>query len=109
MKVRSLINNGRYSEAEIILDGYSSSDRGAEWNYLKGQVLMQRGWYFEAQRFFETAAIWLRIISEYLSALDLRQGNVCILQPWIPDIFRKEAVQVLISVLRFSVRTAVVK
>ena len=55
VKVRSLINNGRYSEAEIILDGYSSSDRGAEWNYLKGQVLMQRGWYFEAQRFFETA------------------------------------------------------
>ena len=53
VKVRSLINNGRYSEAEIILDGYSSSDRGAEWNYLKGQVLMQRGWYFEAQRFFE--------------------------------------------------------
>jgi len=50
VKVRSLINNGRYSEAEIILDGYSSSDRGAEWNYLKGQVLMQRGWDFEAQR-----------------------------------------------------------
>ena len=38
VKVRSLINNGRYSEAEIILDGYSSSDRGAEWNYLKGQA-----------------------------------------------------------------------
>ena len=75
VKVRSLINNGRYSEAEIILDGYSSSDRGAEWNYLKGQVLMQRGWYFEAQRFFETACYMAPNNTEYRSALDRVRGT----------------------------------
>ena len=49
-RVRELIAAGRYSEAEIILDSISSNDRGAEWNFLKGKVLLQRGWYFEARR-----------------------------------------------------------
>ena len=69
-RIRDLISAGRYSEAELILDSVSSSDRGAEWNFLKGQVLMQRGWYFEAQRFFETACYLAPSNSEYRSALD---------------------------------------
>ena len=68
--MRELIAAGRYSEAEIILDSISSNDRGAEWNFLKGKVLLQRGWYFEAQRFFETACYMDPSNSEYRAALD---------------------------------------
>ena len=42
-EVRRLINEGRYSEAELIIDSTPPSDRGAEWNYLKGCLLTQRG------------------------------------------------------------------
>lgn len=69
-RIRELINAGRYSEAEIILDSLSSSSRGAEWNYLKGVVLVQRGWFFEAQRFFETACYLAPNNTEYRAALD---------------------------------------
>ena len=69
-RVRELIAAGRYSEAEIILDSVSSTERGAEWNFLKGKVLLQRGWYFEAQRFFETACYMDPSNTEYRAALD---------------------------------------
>ena len=54
----------------VILDSISSNDRGAERNFLKGKVLLQRGWYFEAQRFFETACYMDPSNSEYRAALD---------------------------------------
>ena len=54
-EVRRLISEGKYSEAEIIIDSTPSGDRGAEWNYLKGCLLTQRGFYYDAQRFIETA------------------------------------------------------
>ena len=53
--VRQLINEGRYSDAELILDAAPQSDRGAEWSFLKGCVLMQRGAFFDAQKYLETA------------------------------------------------------
>lgn len=54
-EVRRLINEGRYSEAEIIIDSTPASDRGAEWNYLKGCLLTQRGYYYDAIRYIEIA------------------------------------------------------
>ena len=54
-KVRELINNKRFSEAEIMLDSISSNERSAEWYYLKGVLLSERGWFFDAQKHFETA------------------------------------------------------
>jgi len=54
-KVRELINNNRFSDAELILDAVNAKDRNAEWNFLKGCVLSQRGWYLDAQKFFEIA------------------------------------------------------
>ena len=54
-QIRSLISAGRYSEAEIMLDSVSTGERGAEWNYLKGCVLMQRGAFYDAQRHIEIA------------------------------------------------------
>ena len=53
--IRSLINQRRYSEAEMRLDSMSNADRGAEWNFLKACVLAQRGHFFDAQRYIETA------------------------------------------------------
>ena len=54
-EVRRLISEGRYSEAELIIDSTAPGDRGAEWNYLKGCLLVQRGYYYDAQRYIETA------------------------------------------------------
>ena len=53
--IRVLINNQRFSEAEIKLDAMNSADRNAEWHFLKGCVLSQRGWFLDAQKFFEIA------------------------------------------------------
>ena len=54
-EIRTRINEGRYSDAEILLDAIPASQRGAEWNFLKGCVMMQRGYYFDAQKYVETA------------------------------------------------------
>lgn len=68
-RVRMLINSGRYSEAGIILDSVAQSARGAEWNYLKGCVLLQRGWYYDAQKYFEIACYMEPGNAEYQAAL----------------------------------------
>lgn len=67
-EVRRLISEGKYSEAELIIDSTPSGDRGAEWNYLKGCLLVQRGYYFEAQRHIETACYLDPNNAEYASA-----------------------------------------
>ena len=54
-KVRMLINQGNYSEAEIIINSTPASDRGAEWNFLKGVLLNNRGYYYDAMRYIEIA------------------------------------------------------
>ena len=54
-EIRSLINQRRYSEAELRLDSMSTADRNAEWNFLKACVLVQRGHFFDAQKYIETA------------------------------------------------------
>ncbi len=68
--VRELINERRYSEAELILDGISQSNRNAEWNFLKGCVLIQRGWYYDAQKYLETACYLDPNNGEYRTALE---------------------------------------
>lgn len=54
-KVRVMIQNGQYSEAEIIIDSTPAGDRGAEWNFLKGCLLTHRGFYYDAMRYIEIA------------------------------------------------------
>ena len=54
-EVRRLISQGLYSDAELIIDATPAGDRGAEWNYLKGCLLTQRGYYYDAIRCIETA------------------------------------------------------
>ena len=53
--VRQLVMNGRYDDANMILDGVPAPGRNAEWHFLKGQVLYNRGWLEDASREFETA------------------------------------------------------
>ncbi|MBQ3900841.1 MAG: J domain-containing protein [Clostridia bacterium] len=54
-EVRRHIARGEYSEAELIIESTPAGDRGAEWNYLKGCLLIQRGYYYDAQSYIETA------------------------------------------------------
>ena len=53
--VDELIKSGYYSNAEIILDSMSSSERNGEWHYLKACILMKRGAYFDARRHLDEA------------------------------------------------------
>ena len=69
-RARAMINAGRYSEANILLDSIGSSVRGAEWNYLKGCVLLQRGAVYEAQRHIDTACYMDPNNREYSAARD---------------------------------------
>jgi len=54
-EVRRMINDGRYADAEVLLNATPQSARGAEWNYLKGCLLLQQGFFFDAQKYIETA------------------------------------------------------
>lgn len=67
-EVRRLIREGLYSEAEIKIDSTPASDRGAEWNYLKGCVLTQRGAYYDAMRYIEIACYLDPSNAEYREA-----------------------------------------
>ena len=55
VKIRMMINQQNFSEAEIKLDAMNAADRNAEWHFLKGCVLSQRGWFLDAKKFFEIA------------------------------------------------------
>ncbi len=74
-RIRTLINSGRFSEAELLLNAVSESDRNAEWNYLRGCVLTQRGWFFDAQKSFETACYMDPNNAEYRNALNNIRGR----------------------------------
>lgn len=54
--IRNLINNGRLAQAERELDAVASSDRDAEWHFLRGSVYYKNGWTGEAYNQFQQAA-----------------------------------------------------
>lgn len=51
--IRMHINNGDLTMAESLLDAMTS--RPAEWHYLKGVILLRRGWYDGARQHFTNA------------------------------------------------------
>lgn len=53
--IRNCINAGNVTEAERLLHEIAERDRGAEWHFLLGCVLMRKGFYVDAQREFDTA------------------------------------------------------
>ena len=46
--IRRLINAGRIFDAEQLLDGVPAASRDAEWHYLKGNVLLAKGFLEDA-------------------------------------------------------------
>lgn len=74
-RIRNLVNAGRYSEADITLDSIPNTARNAEWNFLKGCVLTQRGAYYEAVRYYETACYLDPQNGEYRRALDMLRSR----------------------------------
>ena len=55
IRIRKLVNEGRISEAEILLDRVPENERGAEWHFLKGCVYIRKGWLIEARNHAEIA------------------------------------------------------
>ena len=53
--VRRLINSGRISDAEQILNGVPGENRNAEWHFLKGSCLYRKGYLEEARDHFSRA------------------------------------------------------
>lgn len=74
MRVRTLIEEGRVSEAEVLLNRVHSSERGAEWNFLIGLVYMKKGWLFEARRHAEIANRMDPTNQEYIALLNSVSG-----------------------------------
>ena len=73
-EVRRLLNNGNDVQAENILNAVADGDRNAEWYFLKGCVAVRRGFYIDAQRFFDTACSMDPYNNEYRAAQsNLRQ------------------------------------
>ena len=74
-RIRETINAGRYSDADIMLDSISQSERNAEWHFLKGCILIQRGWIFDAQKYLETACYMDPSNAEYRNMLSNIRAN----------------------------------
>lgn len=68
-RVREYINSERFADADFLLNSMPVSIRNAEWNFLKGCVLAQKNWFYDAQKYFETACYMDPDNQEYRSAL----------------------------------------
>ncbi len=53
--VRQHLRAGNIDGADRLLESIPQEERAAEWYFLKGCVLTQKGWYFDAQKHLETA------------------------------------------------------
>ena len=52
---RQLINLRRVAEAAQVLSTVPETERGAEWHFLMGCIAVNRGYFVDAQSFFDTA------------------------------------------------------
>ena len=53
--VRNLINTGRFQDAEQILNSIPVEGRDAEWYFLNGVIMSNKGWLDDAYNSFQTA------------------------------------------------------
>ncbi len=74
VRVRELINAGRFSEAEVLLGRKAAAERTAEWHFLYGHIMLHKGWMMEARQEFETACRMDPYNSEYQNTL-VRMGQ----------------------------------
>ncbi|MBR5515638.1 MAG: DnaJ domain-containing protein [Clostridia bacterium] len=68
--IRAYINSRQIDQAEAVLQSIPTSDRGAEWNFLKGCTCAARGWNFDALNYFQTACNMDPSNQEYRNALN---------------------------------------
>ncbi len=54
-QAREAIQTEDFDRAEELLDTIEENKRGGEWNFLRGCVLIGKGWYFDAQKHLQTA------------------------------------------------------
>ena len=73
--IRNYINQGRYDDAQCILDGIPVEKRDAEWYFLNGTVLYRRGWFDASYTSFATACRMDPNNPEYRAALAHAQRN----------------------------------
>lgn len=77
--VRNMIRSNRIADAEQILNGVPSAGRDAEWYFLKGTVLLSRGWMDDAYSNLQIACQRDPGNQEYRAALNQvemqRNGN----------------------------------
>ncbi len=74
VRIRELINAGRFSEAEVLLGRKTEQERVAEWHFLYGYIMLHKGWMMEARQEFETACRMDPSNVEYRNTL-LRMGQ----------------------------------
>ena len=67
-QVRRMINTGHFDEANRVLSEVLEVDRDAEWNFLTGYILLKRGHYVDAQRYFDIACSLDPYNREYAAA-----------------------------------------
>lgn len=67
-QIRRMINSGHFVEADRILNEADAASRDAEWHFLKGYILLRRGHYVDAQRYFDTACSMDPYNQEYYAA-----------------------------------------
>ena len=70
-QVRVAIMQGNLARAEALLN--ASSERNAEWHFLKGSVCYRRGWLDEAKRYYQTALQMEPDNAEYRQAVDFME------------------------------------
>ena len=74
-EVRRALNNRDVERAQSLLDQIPPADRAAEWHYLSGCVAYNRGFYADAQRFFDTACNMDPSNAEYRNARQAMRGR----------------------------------
>ena len=74
-QARVLINQGRFSEADILLASVPQSSRNAEWYYLRGIILYRRQWYYDAEMCLRRACEEDPSNAEYREALSNLQSR----------------------------------
>ena len=67
-RVRAWINGGEIEQAEQALNAVPERQRGGEWYFLKGCVLLRRGRGFDAQNCFDRACAMDPYNTEYQTA-----------------------------------------
>ena len=74
-EIRSLIEKKNFLDAETKLNIINNSN-SAEWNYLEGFVLVQKGWYDSGLKFLRKSVELDSNNIEYLDSLNKLQGRV---------------------------------